>query len=297
MPLKDRYHKAKKAQSEIWNKLQVAIEEHSEIKKKLDIMNKEWSERQESTKVDEKKIELIGQGVEGIKKKMDALVNKYYETEDAYYQQQKLIKKIEWMTREKERAVRFEKIRKEREEEEKAKIPPHPYQAELDTCDQLISYCKKFIVEKKEDVKKPGEKAENKALQSKITKGELVVVQDKKKKEEEGMIVIGAKKKKKDKIVKEKMQTKKATEAKFDVDLGTLSMFDKVQIQPLLQPKNISITLAKVQERKKYYQELPKVEEAKKSPVPEVKADAIAEPKKESSPTVPEPTPAKEEKK
>ena len=124
--MKEAYTIAKKRMNEIWEKLQVAIEKHAVLKKKKEDIDKEYNDKIEDVKVEQKKIELLTLNTQEIKKKMDALVEKYYQEEDAHYAQQKLIRKIEWMTREKERAIAADKYRKEREAEERAYKPLHP---------------------------------------------------------------------------------------------------------------------------------------------------------------------------
>ena len=84
---------ARNSQKAIWAKLQPAIDEYNRLKEELDKTHKEWDELSEESKVEEKKIELLTKGIEELKKK-EALANKFYEEEDAYYAQQKLIKKI-----------------------------------------------------------------------------------------------------------------------------------------------------------------------------------------------------------
>ncbi len=298
--VKTKLDAAKKNQHEIWSKLQPAIDEYDKLKTQLDQTRKAWYELNEESKLEEKKIELLTQNAEEVKKKRDALVNKYYEEEDKYRDQQRFIKHIEWMTRQKERAIQDAEWQRQREEEEKAKVPPHPYMEEIAICDQLIAYCKKFTgAGKKEEEKKESvaAKADTSAIASKISKGELKPMENKKKKEEEGMLVIGGtgKKKGRDRADRKKAKTK-PEDARLEVDFGSLALFDKVQVQPPLFVKNVQATLDKLIERKKFYESQPaqevKKEEAKK---PEEKAAAApaAETKKEAPAAVPAPEPGK----
>jgi hypothetical protein len=269
--------------NEIWEKLQVVIEKYSALKKKKEDTDKEYNDKIEDVKVEQKKIELLTSSTQEIKKKMDALVDKYYQEEDAYYAQQKLIKKIEWLTREKERAIAADKYKKEREAEERAYRPAHPYQDQIDACEQLISYCNKFIVQKKEEEKKVIEKMEIAAnVQSKIAKGELKPVENKKKKEEEGRIIVGGRKKNKDK--KDMKKAKKAADEKLDVDYGTLILFDKVQLAPPVHLKDYPATLAKVIEKKTYFQELPSKEAPKEEQKEKVETKLVVDAKAEVAP-------------
>lgn len=121
--------------NEIWEQLQAAIEKHGALKKRKDDMDKEYNDKIEDVKVEQNKIELLTLNSQENKKIMDALVEKYYEEEDAYYAQQKLIRKIKWMRREKERVIAAEKYKKEREAEERAYKPAYPYQEQMYICD------------------------------------------------------------------------------------------------------------------------------------------------------------------
>ena len=231
------------------------------LKIELDQMYKDREDLTEETKIEQKKIELIELEIGEIRKKMNEVVNKYYNDEDEYYTQQKLLRKIEWLTNEKERATRIDRINREREEEEKSRVPIHPYIEEMELCDQLIAYCKKFGPAKKEEEKKEIPKAENKSLEAKINKGELKIVEDKKKKGEELTIFGAGKKKKKEKT--EKKKSKKAEVPRVPVDLGMLALFDKVQVQAPLFLKDLPAAIEKLTEKKKYFDALPEVEKKK----------------------------------
>lgn len=241
------------------------IESHNAIKDELAEMDKAWDERTESAKVEHKKIELLGENIAEIHKKMNALVNKYYDEEDAYYVQQKEIRKIEWMMREKERALEKQAYVTQKKVEEKEKTPQHPYLEEMGVCDHLIAYCKKFGVVKKADEKKEEEKVLTKELESKISKGEITLVENKRKKEEQGFFVVNTRPKKakqnpEQKKKDPKLKKGKKVEPKFEVDFGSLALFDKVRLQPPLLLKDLPAALEKLIERKKYYYELPLVE-------------------------------------
>lgn len=277
---------AKKNQKDIWEKLQPAIDAHEKVKKDMELLNKEWDDLSEDAKVEQKKIELVDANIYEIKKKRDEIVNKYYEEDDKYFQQQKLIRKIEWMLRQKEYLQDRARIQKEREEEEKSRIPVHPYLQEMEICDQLIAYCKRMIGTKKEEEKKEVAKTEKSILS---TKSGVVVVVDKKKKEEEGMVVVGGGKKKKEKKERSK-KGKKAAEERFQIDFGMLSLFDKVQLQPPLQMKEVQPTLEKLVAKKKYFNELPPKEPEDKKPAETKKEEPAA--KKEEAATVPAAAPA-----
>jgi len=272
-------------------KIQPAVDEYERVKEELDKSQKAWDELSEASKVDESKIDNLNKNMDEVKKKRDAIVNKYYEEEDAFMVQQKLVRKIEWMTREKERAMKRDQYRREREAEEAARKPIHPYLEEMEICDQLVAYCKRFLVPKKEEEKKEIQKVDNALLNSKISKGEIVVMQDKKKKEEEGMLVIGGGKRKK-KEKKEKKKTKKGEEAKFQVDIGTLAQFDRVQLQPPLNSKELATMVEKLIAKKKYFEELPLHEKKE-----EVKAPLAEEKKEEEKKSEAPKTEAKEEPK
>jgi hypothetical protein len=252
---------AKKTQHALWEKVQPAVDRFNALKTELDQMYKDREDLTEETKIEQKKIELIELEIGEVRKKMNEVVNKFYKDEDEYYVQQKLIRKIEWMTNEKERALRTERIKKEREEEEKARIPIHPYIEEMELCDQLIAYCKKFSPAKKEEEKKEIPKPENKDLSAKINKGELKVVENKKKKEEQ-LMIIGGGKKKKDKTEKKKAK-KPADAPRVPVDLGMLALFDKVGVQAPLFMKDLHAATEKLGERKKYFETLPEIEKKK----------------------------------
>lgn len=267
--MKAKLDVAKKTQKAIWEKLQPAVDTYNKLKEELDKSKLEREDLGEKAKVDEKEIELLHESIQGTKQKRDAIVNKYYADEDGYFTQQKLIRKIEWLTREKERAVRDAEYRREREEEERSRVPVHPYSEEMEICGQLMAYCKRYMTAKKEEEKKEAPKTENAALSAKISKGELKPMESKKKKEEELFIIGGKKKKdKKDK------KAKKAEEEKINVDFGTLALFDRVHLQPPLYPKDAQATFEKLVIQKKYFDELPAKEE-KKAPV-EKKVEAPA---------------------
>ena len=307
--VKTKLDAAKKNQHEIWSKIQPAVDEYNKYKAELDQTRKAWDDLSEESKIEEKKIELLTLNIEEVKKKRDAFVNKYYEAEDKHMDQQRLLRKIEWMTREKERALKDAAWRKEREEEERARIPVHPFMEEIAICEQLITYCKKYLgTAKKEEEKK--EVISTADIASKIAKGGLKPMDNKKSKEGTGLTIIGAVGKKKGRDRDDRKKAKaKPEEASLEVDLGTLSLFDKVQVQPPLFVKNLAAALEKLIEKKKHFEELPatqpkkeekkaeepkKVEEEKKvepaavevKPAEEVKPAVEVKPAEEVKPAV-----------
>jgi len=233
-------------------------------------MDKVWNDKQESVKLEQKNIELLKLNAQEIKKKMYEITDKYYADEDAYYAQQKDIRKIEWMTQQKERAIKYRQIQMEREAAERAKKPIHPFIEEMEICDQLIAFCKKFSVDKKQEENKATEKVQiSEAIQNKINKGELKPVEDKRKKEEE-KLVVGEMKKKKKGQKKDKKDNKKGVEAKLQVDFGTLMLFDKVQLAPPIYLKDLPAIVAKINEKKAYFKDLPEKEEQKEKAEPQL---------------------------
>jgi len=249
----------------------------------MDQTRKEWDDLSEDAKVEEKKIELLKQSIDGLKKKRDEIVNKYYAEEDKYNDQLRLIKRIEWMAREKERLIKDDEWKKKREEEEKAKKPVNPYLEHIDTCDHLIVYCRKHgALEKKIAEKKPEVSAEEaKVIQEKIQKGGLKAMEDKKTKEEASKLVIGGKKKGKDrserKAARAKLNTK-PEEQKLPIDLGTLGLFDFIGVKPPILVKEIAATLDAIIDKRKHFEELGQKEAEKQA------AEKAAEAKKEEKP-------------
>jgi hypothetical protein len=291
---------AKLKQKAIWEQLQVVLDKHNELKAKREAMDKDWNDRIEDVKVEQKKVELLNENSAEIRKKLGLIVEKYYAEEDAFFDQQKLIKKIEWLTFEKERIVERERMRKEIEEEEKKRVPFHPYQEQLDICDQLVLFCKKYIPNTKEHeaVKAAAAQVElSEAFKNKFTKGEIKPVVDKKQKEMEGMLIIGANKKKSKNDKKSMKKSKKEAEGKLEVDFGTLQLFDKIQLAPPMYLKDVSACVEKINQRKKHYEVLPG-EEAKKAPAVQpaqpaqpVQTAPIAQPVVEKKPEVVQPAP------
>jgi hypothetical protein len=227
------------------------------------------NEPSESTKLEEAKINALDQAVKEILEKRKNIIESYYLAEDKYMDQQRLIKKIGWMTQQKERALREAERKRQEEEEEKTRKPIHPHADEIEACEQLIMFCKKRMgIDKKQEEKKVVIPAAEKSLAS--SGGKAVLMEDKKKKEEE-LLIIGGAGKKKGKNRNDRKKTKPVEELRLDVDIETLKLFDLVQVQSPMLFKSLADTLQKLEEKKKYFEELPpepekKEETAKEEP-------------------------------
>ena len=164
--------------------------------------------------------------------------------------QQRLIKKINWMIQQKEHAIKDAEWAKAKEEEEKARKPVNPHIEEIEACDQLISYCKRYMgLDKKEEIKKDEIRAPEKALE--VGKGGIVLLE---KKRDDELVPKG---KKKGKNRNDRRKNNPKEEDKLDIDIGTLGLFDKTQVQPPLSFKALPETLEKLIQKKKYFEELP----------------------------------------
>ena len=271
--MKKKRDEAKKKTEAAWKETEPLVEEY---KKLMDINTKlrmSKDELIESAKTEEAKIVSLGKAIEQINRKKYNLVESYYRAEDEYMNQQRLIKKIEWMKNQKEKVMKEAERIKQEEEEEKARKIIHPHAEKIEACEQLIMFCKKRMgIDKKQEEKKVVIPAAEKSIASIGDKA--VLVEDKKKKEEE-FLIIGGTGKKKGKNRNDRKKMKPVKELTLNVDIGTLKVFDQVQVQPPMSFKSLAETLQKLEERRKYFEELPpepekKEETAKEEPKEEV---------------------------
>ena len=117
---------AKARCDEIKSKIDPAVKTFDAINEEVNKLKKTQQDRIEDAKIEEEKVELVRQHVDGVRNKRNEIINKYYEAEDKYMEQQRLIKKINWMAQQKERAIKQAEWERQKEEEEKAKIPINP---------------------------------------------------------------------------------------------------------------------------------------------------------------------------
>jgi len=258
-----------------WEETEPFVKEYKklmEITGKLKMSKEELSE---SAKTEEAKIDSLDKAKEQIKKKMYNLVESYYKAEDKYMNQQRLMNKIKWMTIQKEKVMKEAERIKQEEEEEKARKSIHPHAEKIEICEQLIMFCKKRMpIDKRQEEKKVVIAAPEKSIASAGDK--VVLVEDKKKKEEEFLIIGGAGKKK-GKNRNDRKKVKPEEELRLNVDMGILKLFDEVQVQPPMSLKSLAETVQKLEEKRKYFEELPsepekKEETAKEEPKEEVEA-------------------------
>eukprot|EP00826_Nyctotherus_ovalis_P058384 TRINITY_DN801_c0_g1_i4.p1 TRINITY_DN801_c0_g1~~TRINITY_DN801_c0_g1_i4.p1 ORF type:complete len:267 (+),score=158.58 TRINITY_DN801_c0_g1_i4:794-1594(+) len=257
----------KKKLDEDYQAVKPLAEESKKLYEEVEQVKKSRQDLTEEAKVEEKKVELISQNIAGIRTKRNELIEKYYKAEDKYMEQQRLIKRIAWMTQQKEWAIKKAERQRQEEEEEKQRKPVHPHAEEIEVCEQLIAYCNRRMgVDKKQEEKKAVVGAAEKTLAS--GGGKVVLMENKKKKEEE-LLCIGGTGKKKGKNRNDRKKAKPIEELKLDVDIETLGLFDKVQIQPPYQFKGLAETVKKLEEKKKHFEELPPEPENKEAAEPE----------------------------
>lgn len=251
--LKKKYDEVKAKNFEMGNKYAAAKDKYLEVKAKLTAFDEAKQKSSEENKGEQVKIDAFNAELTEIRKKMHEMVDKFYTAEDNYWAQQKIIKRIEYMKREKDRIVDRDTRQKAWEAEQRAKKPIHPYIEQMETCDHLVDFCKKFVkagppaAEASKDEKK---EAEQTALGSRLAAGELKVISKKKDKDLEEEAPRKGKKGKK----------AKASEDTIPMDLGTLSLFDSIGLPPPLHLKDIETTIEKLKARKTHYKELPEKE-------------------------------------
>lgn len=301
--LKEKYDEARKLQDTTWQRLTVVKDEQLKLKQILEKYDHEWESTSEECKNEQIKIDAIALEISNIRKKMNEIVDRYYTDEDAYYAQQKIIKKIQYMIREHEHLVQRDADRKAYEAEELLRRPVHPHIDEMEACDQLMDFCKKYtapVAGAPAPAKAEEQKVVSKELEDKLASGELKALPEKKKKGDEEVMRIGAAPKK----VK-KPKTKKDPDAgKVPIDMGILALFNSVGLQPPLKVTEVPAAVEKIKERKTYYFNLPeeekkKAEELKKvedSKTKKEEEEKKKEPEKEKAGPVPEVKPKEAEK-
>lgn len=272
----------KKKKEKAWEAVQPLVDEYKKLREITDKLAKSKEDLSEEAKIEEEKARLIEQNIRGVQEQRNVLVESYYKVEDSYMEQQRLIKKIAWMTEQKKWAVEEDKRKRQQEEEEKARKPVHPHAEEMEACDQLIAFCKRRMgVDKRQEEKKVVIPVAEKSLIG--VEGKAVPMEDKRKKEEE-LLIIGGTGKKKGKNRNDRKKAKPKEELRLDIDIGTLQLFDMVQVQPPLSFKTLPETVQKLEEKKKYFDELPAEPEKKEEKTEDKKEEVEQKEPEEKKP-------------
>eukprot|EP01017_Pseudomicrothorax_dubius_P004919 TRINITY_DN1111_c0_g3_i1.p1 TRINITY_DN1111_c0_g3~~TRINITY_DN1111_c0_g3_i1.p1 ORF type:complete len:550 (+),score=282.20 TRINITY_DN1111_c0_g3_i1:39-1688(+) len=258
--VKKRKDEVGKKKSELWQQLQVVNKEIDDAKAELDKISstKEEKERDLGPQLNSKVDEFNSQ-INALKDDKKRIIKEHNQAWRKYEEQQDQIKRIEWMTRVKARLQREadykkrEEERQKREEEEAKKAAEasknagHPYQKELDICEQLLKYANSLVpaaraVQAKEEVKQ----------EEKAREGEVFVP----KKKQETFFFEG-KNKKKNQPQRQQQDTqakKESAQTLFNHKLDMLTYFDALKVPVPLFANDVERTIKLIEDKKNYFQ-------------------------------------------
>jgi len=257
--------------------------EEKDMRKILD------ARKEESTKTNEEKIP----GIDKIKEEYRAQIKethkkikdsekKQREDWDRWYEQQELIKEIQWMKKVQDRLKRDQEWKQREDEERKqreldeAQYKDVPYKEEIDLCDLLIKYALKLQPQEKvieEDQTKFKTEALDKALKSDEWKKEKVQLLVSRREKDDDLYT-GKPKKNKNQAQKQQTDKNANVNLALNHQMDVLTYFDSVKVAPPLDSSKLPITLQALKEKKEYYQKLSETEQANADNKTEKKEEA-----------------------
>jgi len=255
---------------EVWDKMKVVkaeVAEHEaeieKIRKEIEIMREGQTDVKEQADAVSKQIDKIEEDLTAVFAAKDEKREAYWKARHDHKLQRDHVAHIEWMQRQKDKAVQREAEREEvaAERDSALKDLPHPFAKELETCDHLIAFLHTLKVRAglegdSEQVARETQldmlsEANKEKMQKKVEEGKIEAAVSKRDRDAQALVQVGGGGKRKGKKQKAAVEYEDA----FNIDLVVVRKFSLLGVSAPVAPEDLDPRIKEVEEKKAWYEE------------------------------------------